>query len=276
MDYEHIRFDVDDGVAVITLHRPEVRNAFSGRMGLEIGEAYRSCDADDDVRVIVLTGTPPAFCAGADMSRGAGTFAPEEGLATEEKASFSAAGVDPPAFRLRKPVIAAVNGHAIGIGLTLALQCDLRVFAADAKYGIVQVRRGMIGDAYSHWTLPRIAGLANAAEILLTGRMIDGHEALAMGIANRCLAAAEVLPAAMEVAHDLAVNAAPLSVAISKRLLWDAVDLTAEQVERLEAQMHLHLFDGPDVREGPVAFLEQRAPKWQQRVSEDWPDWPEV
>lgn len=276
MDYEHIRFDVDDGVAVITLHRPEVRNAFSGRMGLEIGQAYRSCDADDDVRVIVLTGTPPAFCAGADMSRGAGTFAPEEGLAIEEKASFSAAGIDPPAFRLRKPVIAAVNGHAIGIGLTMALQCDLRVFAADAKYGIVQVRRGMIGDGYSHWTLPRIAGLANAADILLTGRMIDGREALSMGIANRCLDADEVLPTAMEIAHDLVVNVAPLSVAISKRLLWDAVDLTAEQVERLEAQMHLHLFDGPDVREGPVAFLEQRAPKWQQRVSEDWPDWPDV
>ena len=276
MDYEHIRFDVDDGVAVITLHRPEVRNAFSGQMALEIGDAYRSCDADDDVRVIVLTGTPPAFCAGADMSRGAGTFAPEEGLAAEQKSKFSAAGVDPPAFRLRKPVIAAVNGHAIGIGLTLALQCDLRVFAADAKYGIVQVRRGMIGDGYSHWTLPRIAGLANAADILLTGRMIDGHEALTMGIANRCLAADEVLPTAMEIAHDLVVNAAPLSVAISKRLLWDAVDLTAEQVERLEAQMHLHLFDGPDVREGPVAFLEQRAPKWQQRVTEDWPDWPDV
>ncbi len=276
MGYEHIRFEMRDGVAVITLHRPEVRNAFSGRMGVEIGEAYRACDADDDVRAIVLTGTPPAFCAGADMSRGTETFVSEEGLADDQKSSFSAAGVDPPAFRLRKPVIAAVNGHAIGIGFTLALQCDLRLFAADAKYGIVQVRRGMIGDGYSHWTLPRIAGLANAADILLTGRMIDGRAALAMGIANQCLDADEVLPTAMEIAHDLAINAAPVSVAISKRLLWDAVDLTSEQVERLEAGMHMHLFEGPDVREGPVAFLEQRAPKWKQRVSEDFPEWPEI
>ena len=270
MDYEHIRFTVDEGVALITLHRPDVRNAFSGRMGAELGDAYRSCDADDDIRAVVLTGTPPAFCSGADLSRGSNTFA------TDDKASFSAAGVDPPAFRVRKPVIAAVNGHAIGIGLTLALQCDLRFFAADAKYGIVQVRRGMIGDAYSHWTLPRIAGLANAADILLTGRTIDGHEAQAMGIASRCLDAAEVLPAAMEVARDLAVNAAPLSVAISKRLLWEALDRTPEQVERLEAALHLHLFEGPDVREGPAAFLEQRTPEWKQRVSDDWPDWPEV
>ena len=134
----------------------------------------------------------------------------------------------------------------------------------------------MIGDAYSHWTLPRIAGLANAADILLTGRMIDGREAQAMGIANRCVDADEVLPQALEIATDLAVNAAPLSVALSKRLLWEAVDSTPEQVERLEAALHLHLFDGPDVREGPVAFLEQRSPKWQQRVSAEWPEWPEV
>ena len=270
MDYQDIRFEVNDAVAVITMHRPDVRNAFSGQMGKELGEAYRACDGDDDIRAVVLTGTPPAFCSGADLSRGAGTFAAD---ATE---SFSAAGVDPPAFRIRKPVIAAVNGHAIGIGLTLALQCDLRIFAADAKYGIVQVRRGMIGDAYSHWTLPRIAGLANAADILLTGRMIDGREAQAMGIASRCVDAEEVLSLAMEIARDIAVNAAPLSVAISKRLLWEAVDSTPEQVERLEAALHLHLFEGPDVREGPAAFLEQRPPKWQQRVSTDWPEWPEV
>jgi enoyl-CoA hydratase/carnithine racemase len=270
VDYQDIRFEVDDAVAVITMHRPEVRNAFSGQMGKELGEAYRTCDSNDDIRAVVLTGTPPAFCSGADLSRGAGTFA------ANKDEPFSAAGVDPPAFRIRKPVIAAVNGHAIGIGFTLALQCDLRILAADAKYGIVQVRRGMIGDAYSHWTLPRIAGLANAADILLTGRMIDGREAQAMGIANRCVDADEVLPLAMEIARDLAVNAAPLSVAISKRLLWDAVDSTPEQVERLEAALHLHLFEGPDVREGPVAFLEQRPPKWQQRVSADWPEWPEV
>lgn len=275
MGYEDIRFEVSDGVAVITLDRPAVRNVFTGRMGTELGDAYRRCDADDDVRAVVLTGTPPAFCAGADMSSGADTFT--GGVARDvQSADFSAAGVDPPAFAIRKPVIAAVNGHAIGIGLTLALQCDLRFIAADGKYGIVQARRGMLGDAYSHWTLPRIAGLANAADILLTGRMFDGHEAHAMGLASRCLPADEVLPTALEVANDIAVNAAPVSVAMSKRLLWDALGRTPQEVERLESALHLHLMDGPDVREGPVAFLEGRAPNWRQRVSTDFPAWPQI
>jgi enoyl-CoA hydratase/carnithine racemase len=274
VDHQDIRFEVRDGVAVITLDRPEVRNAFSGRMGIELGEAYRACDTDDDVRAVVLTGTPPAFCAGADMSSGADTFT--GGAGQRSAAVFSAAGVDPPAFAIRKPVIAAVNGHAIGIGLTLALQCDLRIVAVDGKYGIRQSRLGMIGDGYSHWTLPRIAGLGSAADILITGRTFDGREASQMGIANRCLPADDVLPTAMEIARDIAENVAPVSAAISKRLLWEAVDRTPEQIERLEALMHLHLFGGPDVREGPVAFLDGRTPQWRQRVSTDWPDWPAV
>ncbi len=274
MEYQDIRFDLDGGVAVITLDRPSARNAFTGRMGIEIGHAYRQCDAKDEVRAVVLTGTPPAFCAGADLSRGAKTFTGTGEAASRE--GFTAAGVDPPAFAIRKPVIAAINGHAIGIGLTLALQCDIRIIADDAKYGIVQVRRGMLGDAYSHWTLPRIAGIANAADILLTGRMFDGREAHAMRLASRCLPANQVLPTAMEIAHDIATNAAPVSVAMSKRLLWESLERTPEEVERLESALHLHLMDGPDVREGPVAFIEKRTPDWRQRVSTDFPDWPEV
>jgi len=274
VDYQDIRFEVSSGVAVITLDRPATRNAFTGRMGIEIGHAYRSCDASDDVRAVVLTGTPPAFCAGADLTRGADTFTGTGEVTSSD--TFTAAGVDPPAFAIRKPVIAAVNGHAIGIGLTLALQCDIRVIADDAKYGIVQVRRGMLGDAYSHWTLPRIAGLANAADILLTGRMFDGREAQSMGLASRCLPADQVLPTAIEIASDIATNAAPVSVAMSKRLLWDALGRTPHEVEQLERALHLHLMDGPDVREGPVAFLEKRTPEWRQRVSTDFPDWPDV
>ena len=147
MSDAHLRVTLEGGVATLTLHRPEQRNAFSGRMGRELGEAYRRCDADDAVRAIVLTGAGDAFCAGADLGAGADTFeAPTD-------ADFSAAAVDPPAFTLRKPVIAAVNGHAIGLGLTLALQCDLRIVALEAKLGIVQVRRGVMPDAYAHWTL---------------------------------------------------------------------------------------------------------------------------
>ena len=170
--------DVADGVATITLHRPDVRNTFGAGMGEALAEAYWHCDTTDAVRAVVLTGTPPAFCSGADMSSGSDTFV------KRDDGEFSAAAVAMPAWEVRKPVIAAVNGHAIGVGLTLALQCDIRIFAAKAKYGIVQVRRGVMGDAYSHYTLPRIVGMAAAADILLTGRMFDGKEALGLGLCS--------------------------------------------------------------------------------------------
>ena len=130
-----------------------------------------------------------------------------------------------PAFTLSKPVIAAVNGHALGLGLTLALQCDIRLFAADAQYGVVQVRRGVVGDAYSNWILPRLVGISKAAEILLSGATFDGHEAVRLGLGSRVLDADDVLPAALRLAHDIAENTAPASVAASKRLLWDSFEL---------------------------------------------------
>ena len=205
-------------MATITLNRPRQRNAVGDGMREELADAYPACDRDDAVRVVVLTGAPPAFCAGADLRRGERTF-------TEPGPAFSAAGIDVPAWTLSKPVIAAINGHAIGLGLTLALQCDIRFFAADAQYGVVQVRRGMVGDAYSHWILPRLVGMSNAAEILLSGATFDGHRAVALGLGSRVLDADDVLPAALELAHDIAENAAPASVAASKRLLWDSFDL---------------------------------------------------
>jgi enoyl-CoA hydratase/carnithine racemase len=255
-------FAVADGVATITLHRPEVRNAFGAGMGEALDDAYRRCDADDTIRAVVLTGTPPAFCAGADMSTGGQTFAKRDHRA------FSAAAVSVPAWQVRKPVIAAVNGHAIGVGFTLALQCDLRLFAADAKYGIVQVRRGVMGDAYSHWTLPRIVGMAAAADILLTGRMFDGHEAMALGVCSRVLPNDEVLPAALAIARDIAANTAPMSVAFSKRLLWDSSALSPSDVEERETADHHVLMGHPDAREGVMAFLERRAPRWTGRASD--------
>jgi enoyl-CoA hydratase/carnithine racemase len=263
-----IRFQLEGGVATITLHRPEKRNAFSGAMGRELGEAYRRCDADDAVRVIVLTGAGSAFCAGADMAGGESTFE------APQMENFSAAAVDPPAFALRKPVIAAVNGHAIGLGLTLALQCDLRIVALEAKLGIVQVRRGVMPDAYAHWTLPRIVGIARAADLLLTGRRFEGTEAASLGIANRALPAAEVLPAALEIARDIARNTAPLSVAVAKRLLWEGPELSWQDVGRKETALHRVLMGREDAREGVMAWLEKREPRWTLRVSRDFPDWP--
>ncbi len=259
----------DDGVLVATLNRPDTRNAFSGAMGRALGDIYRMADTDDAVRVVVLTGTPPAFCAGADFSNGSDVFERSDAPA------FSANPVNPPAWRIRKPVIAAVNGHAIGVGFTLTLHCDLRFMAQDAKYGIVQVRRGVMPDAMSHWTLPRLVGLANAADILLTGRTFTGAEARDLGVASRVLPNDDVLPHALEVAHDMAVNTAPVSVAVSKRLLWGTFAMTPDEVDRAETDLHHHLMGEADAREGVMAFLERRDPQWSLTVNDNWPsEWP--
>jgi len=267
MGYEDLRFEVNDGVALVTLNRPEKLNTFTGEMGRSLEDAYRRCDGEDAIRVVVLTGAGRAFCAGADLTAGSETFA------RQDAESFSAAAVSFPAWKTRKLVIAAMNGHAVGLGLTLALQCDMRIMAREGKYGILQARRGVLGDAYSHWTLPRIVGLSRAADILLTGRIFDGDEAYELGIASRVTPAADVLPTALEIARDVAANTSPLSVAVSKRLLWESPSLTAEQVEEWETNLHHHLMGKPDAAEGPMAYLERRTPRWTSSVEGDWPEW---
>lgn len=258
-----VLFDLAEGVATLTLHRPDARNAYNREIARELASLLERCDTDDEVRAVVITGTPPAFCAGADLAPAGDTFA------RPEPATFSAAALPVPIWKVRKPVIAAVNGHAIGVGFTLTLQCDIRIMATDAKYGIVQVRRGVLGDAYSHWTLPRLIGMAGAAEILLTGRLFSGEEMRALGVCRHVLPNDEVLEAATEMARDIARNCAPLSVARSKALLWEAWDLTADGVEARETRHHLELMGSPDATEGVVAFLERRPPNWTGRVSRD-------
>ncbi|MRH90736.1 crotonase [Nocardia sp. SYP-A9097] len=266
-----LTIEIDSGVAVLTLNRPERRNAFTSAMGRALGQAYRELDADDSVRVLVLTGAGSAFCAGADLGGGADTFE------KPESTTFSASPVNPAPFELRKPVIAAVNGHAIGIGMTLAMQADIRIVAADARYAIPQVRLGVLPDAMSHWTVSRVAGMAVAADILLSGRKFDGNEACRLGLASRALPAEEVLPAALEQARDIAVNVAPMSAALCKRLLWDTAvrGYQPSRVAELETELHLRVMGSPDAAEGVRAMLEHRAPVWSTRLSEEWKDLPE-
>jgi enoyl-CoA hydratase/carnithine racemase len=265
VDWPDLAFRVDDHVAVVTLSRPERRNAFTGPMGDSLGRAYRRCDEDDAIRCVVVTGAGDAFCAGADLTPAGDTFA------APSRERFTSSPVRPPAFEVRKPVIAAVNGHAIGIGMTLAMQCDVRILAVGAKYGFVHVRRGVIPDAHAHWTVPRAVGFARAAELLLTGRHFTAEEAVAMGLASQARPAAEVLPAALELAHDIAVNTAPLSVALSKRLLWASPALDADEVDRLESDFHQVVMGTADAREGVLAFLERRPPRWTLSPTRDWP-----
>ena len=267
-----VTVEVAAGVAVVTLNRPERLNAYTAEMGRLLSAAYSECDRDDDVRAIVLTGAGRAFCAGADFSGGASPFD-----SPADDGTFSGSPIDPAAFELRKPVLAAVNGHAVGIGLTIALQADLRVVAADAKYGVVQVRRGVIPDCMAHWTLARLAGLGVAAELLLTGRTFGGAEAVALGVANRALPAGEVFEHTMEIARDIAANVAPMSAALCKRLLWDTAihGYSPRQVAALETQLHDRVLGGDDAREGVAAFRERRAPRFAARRSTDWAALPE-
>jgi enoyl-CoA hydratase/carnithine racemase len=267
-DFSDLTFAVDDNVAVITLCRPERRNAFTGAMGESLGAAYQRCDEDDSVRAVVVTGAGDAFCAGADLAPAGETFAAPE----TDPGKFTSSPIRPPAWEVRKPVLAAMNGHAIGIGMTLAMQCDLRIMATGAKYGFVHVRRGVIPDAHSHWTVPRAVGFSQAADLLLTGRHFSAEEAVVMGLATRAVAPEQVLATALAVARDIATNAAPLSVAITKRLLWASPPLDAAETDRLESAMHHHIMGEADAREGVLAFLERRKPDWSLSPTRHWPD----
>ena len=270
--YQHILFAVEDGVATITLNRPERLNAFHFPLGAELESAYARCDADDAIRAVVLTGAGRAFCAGADMGGGGKTFDDVEG---------SRRAADPgkkvrrmPAYQVRKPVIAAINGHAVGVGLTLAMQCDLRFVANDAKLAFAFVRRGIIPELGSHSMLARVVGFSRAADLLLSGRTIKGEEAAALGLASEALPAEAVLPRAQEWARDVAVNAAPASVAIAKRLLWEGVTETPRETMAKEKPLLEWVGKQPDAVEGVRSFLERRPPEWKLRASTDLPEWP--
>ena len=288
-----VRFEVVDRIATITLNRPDALNAVTANMLDAIGERYAQCHEDPEVRAVILTGAGRAFCAGADFGGGKQPFAAPadndarnpgnadyggnaddaghtdnlvgRGRSMSAPRRFESSPVRPRAWEVAKPVIAAINGHAIGIGMTLAMQCDFRFMARDAKWGIVQNRRGVVPDAQAHWTVPRAVGFARAAEILLAGRTFSGDEAVAMGVASRVMASIDVLAEARLLAEDLRDNVAPRSYARSKAMLWQSW-AGADAVDTMERDAHLDLIGHPDAIEGPRAFLEKRAPHFIGRV----------
>jgi enoyl-CoA hydratase/carnithine racemase len=271
--YQHILFDVQDGVATITLNRPDRMNAFHFPLGAELEHAYARCDEDDAVRAVVLTGAGKAFCAGADMGGGGETFDDVEGGRRAARSGARARRLQ--AWQVRKPVVAAIHGHAIGVGLTLALQCDLRIVARDAKLAFAFVRRGIIPELGSHAILPRVVGFSRAADLLLSGRTFRGEEAAALGVASEALPAEEVVPRALEWARDVARNAAPSSVAIAKRLLWEGMTETPAETMAKEGTLLAWAGKQADAAEGVRSFLERRPPEWKLRASTDLPDWPD-
>ena len=269
MAYEAILLDVQDRVATITLNRPERMNAWNQQMAAELSDALHECNDRDEVRAVVLTGAGRAFCAGADLTRGGGTFSGRE--RREEAASKEAAPRIFP-YQIDKPVIAAINGHAIGVGITYPMTCDIRFVAQDAKLQFAFVRRGVIPELASHAIVARVAGLSNAADLLLSGRQIRGTEAAELGLATKALPAKEVLPAALARARDIAENTAPASVAIAKRLLWEGLDASVPEMQRREAPLFAWAGNQPDAKEGVVSFLERRKPEWKLAIPRDRPD----
>lgn len=267
MDYEQILYEVSDGVALVTLNRPEKLNAMTAQMGAEMGDAMAEADADDAVRAVVVTGAGRAFCAGADLGSGSG-FAAGWGEAERDYRQLSP-------MEVRKPVIAAIHGPAVGAGLTWPLQADVRYVAHDAKLAFAFVRRGVLPELASHVILARLAGLSKAAELLLSGRTFLGDEAVEYGVATRALPKEQVLDAALELARDIAVNAAPLPVAIAKRLLWEGVGIDLAEWRKREGRLFVQTTRHPDAREGTVAFFEKRSPAWSGSVSKEFPEWPD-
>jgi enoyl-CoA hydratase/carnithine racemase len=267
MRYEQILYEVDgDGVALVTLNRPDKLNAMTAQMGAEMADAMAEADGDDDVRAVVVTGAGRGFCAGADLG-GGDRFAGGWGQADSSLRRLAPQQV-------RKPVIAAINGPAVGAGLTWPLQCDVRYVAEDAKLAFAFARRGVLPELASHVILPRLAGLSRATELLLSGRTFLGTDAVEYGVATRALPAPEVLPAALDLARDIARNAAPLPIAISKRLIWEGIGVSIGEFRRKEGELFSFTTRHPDAREGTRAFLEKRPPQWSGRLSTDMPEWP--
>ncbi|MEQ8483086.1 MAG: enoyl-CoA hydratase-related protein [Pseudomonadales bacterium] len=265
MAYQDILFDVEGGVATITLNRPDKLNAWTAVMSAELGQALAHCHDDDAVRAVVITGAGDrAFCAGADLGRGGATFANRERGQRDERPATP--GRMP--HEIDKPVIAAINGHAVGVGMTYPLLADVRIVAEDAKIAFPFVRRGVMPELGSHVTVARVVGFSNAADLLLTGRTLSGREAAAMGLASRALPAAQVLPAALEMAADIARNTAPASVAAAKRLLWAGLTASVPEMMRREEPLFAWFGNQPDAREGVTSFVEKRAPAWSQSSRE--------
>ena len=283
--YQTIRYELDDGVLTLTLNRPDKLNAFTGRMAEELIDAADRFDADDAVRAVVVTGAGRAFCAGADLSAGAGSF------------DYAALGVEGPVradgsvdyahpavrdsgglvtlrlFRACKPLIAAINGAAVGIGATVTLPMDVRLAAEDARIGFVFARRGIVPEAASSWFLPRVVGIGRALEWSMTGRLVPAAEAREAGLVRSVHPADGLLPAARALAREIADNAAPVSVALTRQMMWRGLGMADPmEAHRVDSRAVFARGRSGDAREGVASFLEKRPPAYPDRVSRDMPD----
>ena len=273
MDFTEIRYDVADGVLTITLDRPDRLNAFTKTMQHELIEAFDRADADDDVHAVIVTGEGRGFCAGADLGRGGGTFDWREFQSGDGVPRDGGGEVVLRIFDCTKPVIAAINGPAVGVGITMTLPMDVRLVADGAKIGFVFARRGIVPEACSSWFLPRIVGISRAMEWVATGRVFDAQEALEGGLVRGVYEAGDLLPAANALAREIADNAAPVSVALARRMLWRMLGADHPmEAHRVDSRAMFARGQSADAVEGVTAFLEKREATFPDRVSAGLPD----
>jgi enoyl-CoA hydratase/carnithine racemase len=273
MDPETITCEQADGVLTITLDRPERLNAYNAAMQAELLEAFDRADADDDVRVVVVTGRGRGFCAGADLSGGGATFDSGARGDTLEDHRDGGGQVALRIFESKKPVIAAVNGPAVGVGVTMTLPMDVRLASEDARFGFVFARRGVVPEACSSWFLPRVVGISRAQEWVCTGRVFDATEALEGGLVRSVHPPDELLPAAHALAAEIAEQTSAVSVALARRMLWRMLGADHPMEAHRVDSRAIHLMGGSaDAAEGVSSFLEKRPPAFPLRVSADLPD----
>jgi enoyl-CoA hydratase/carnithine racemase len=276
--FSEIRYDVEDGVCTVTLNRPDRLNAVTPTTISELGEAWERADADDRVRAVIVTGAGRAFCAGADLGAGGSTFnygrasAARGRAATAEEHRDGGGIVTLRIFDMKKPVIAAINGPAVGFGITLTLPMDIRLASSAARIGFVFARRGVVPEAASTWFLPRLVGISQAAEWVYTGRIFSAEEALAGRLVSRVVAPDALLPTARELAREIADNTSAVSVTLARQMMWKLLGADHPiQAHRLDSQAMFWTGRSDDAREGVTAFLEKRPARFSGRPSADLP-----
>ncbi len=283
MEYTEIKYDVSDAILTITLNRPERLNAYTLVMDTELKDALNRADADDDVRAVIVTGAGRAFCAGADLALGDKTFDYKAmGLEDTLEAVRDPGGMTTlRLYDMKKPLIGAINGPAVGFGITMTLPMDIRLASEDARMGFVFTRRGIVLEACSSWFLPRIVGISKAAEWVLTGRVFEAQEALAHGLVSELLSPDHLMPRAREIAAEIARNTSAVSVALCRQLLWKMLGADHPmEAHRLESKCMFWAGGQADAGEGILSFLEKRPPEFTMKPGSQMPDfypwWSEV
>jgi enoyl-CoA hydratase/carnithine racemase len=282
MDYQQIRYEVDGPILTLTLSRPDKLNAFTVRMMHEMIDAFDRADADDAVRAIIVTGAGRAFCAGADLSGGSGAFDHTAGSKPLTIDTHRDGGglLTLRIFESKKPVIAAINGPAVGVGVTMTLPMDVRIAAAGSRMGFVFAKRGIVPEACSSWVLPRLVGISRAAEWVYTARVFPAEEALAAGLVSRVVAPDALLETARTLAREMAEGTSAMSIALSRQLLWRMLGADHPmEAHKVDSRCIFWMGQSADAHEGVASFLEKRPPRFTLRPSKDMPEfypwWPE-